>query len=178
MVASKALAAEHRKDVEPTKFNAHFNPRSHFDMRWRRWIHNGHLPLKFRKPVYSTSGVPRKVIMVKDWGWTDVTYFDEIGVKHPLVPGIHVFRKRPEVYFDLLARSRAALDTLRREWPERAAAFRAYETELTSQAFWRRHLGLVEREVAAAAAASHGSNGTTTLKEAPAKARKAELAGV
>lgn len=146
MIASKEFAAEHRKDIEPTKFNTHYNPKSHFDMRWRRWIHNGHLPLKWRKPNYTKSGLPDKVIQIHDWGWTDVTYFDEIGVKHPLVPGIYVFRKRPEVYFDLLQRAREGLATLQREWPQRSAEFRAYETELTSQEFWRRHLGIAEAE--------------------------------
>lgn len=148
MAASKEFAPEHRKDVEPAKFNAHFNPRSQFDLRWRRWIHNGHLPLKWRKPKYSTSGVPRKVIQIGDWGWTDVTYFDEIGVKHPLIAGIHVFRKRPEVYFDLLKRAKAGLATLRSEWRERAAEFQKHEAEFTSVKFWRRHLGLAEQEIA------------------------------
>ncbi len=146
MVASKEFAGEHRRDVEPKKFDTHYNPKTQFDMRWRRWIHNGHLPLKWRKPVYTSGGVPRKVIQAGEWGWTDVTYFDEIGVKHPLIPGIFVFRKRPEVYFDLLRRAKAGVETLRREWTRRAAEFRKFEAELVSPAFWRRHLRLTEME--------------------------------
>ena len=148
MHASKEFAAEHRKDVEPTKFDAHYKPKSGLDRRWRRWIHNGHLPLSRRKPVYTTSGLPRKVVRISDWAWSDVTYFDEIGVKHALVPGIYVFRKRPEVYFGLLRRAKAGLAVLRREWPERAAAFRGYDAELTSPAFWRRYLRLKAQEIA------------------------------
>ena len=150
MVASKEFAAEHRKDVEPTKFDAHYKPKSGLDRRWRRWIHNGHLPLTRRKPVYTTSGLPRKVVRISDWAWSDVTYFDEIGVKHALVPGIYIFRKRPEVYFGLYRRAKAALAVLRREWPQRAAAFREYDAELTSPAFWYRYLRLDEQEAATA----------------------------
>ena len=150
MVASKEFAAEHRRDVEPAKFDRHYKPKSRLDRRWRRWIHNGHLPLKRRKPVYTTSGLPRKVMHIGDWGWSDVTYFDEIGVKHALVPGVYVYRKRPEVYFELVRRAKASLAVLRREWSQRAAAFREYDTELTSPAFWRRYLRLDEQELAVA----------------------------
>ena len=111
-------------------------------------MHNGHLALKWRKPVHTESGLPRKVMLIQDWGWTDVTYFDEIGVKHPLVTGITVFRKQPEVYFDLFRRVEACLAVLRREWTQRAAAFQAYDADLTSPAFWRRHLGMDEIESA------------------------------
>ena len=148
MAASKEFAAEHRKDVEPTKFDAHYKPKSGLDRRWRRWIHNGHLPLTRRKPVYTTSGLPRKVVRISDWAWSDVTYFDEIGVKHALVPGIYIFRKRPEVYFELYRRAKTALAVLRREWPQRAAAFREYDAEFTSPAFWRRYLHLDKQESA------------------------------
>ena len=99
-----------------------------------------------RKPAHTTGGLPRKVLRIGDWSGTDVTYFDEVGIKHALVPGIYVFRKRPEVYFSLFARTKAALATLRREWPQRAAAFREYDTVFTSAAFWRQHLGIDEPE--------------------------------
>ncbi len=148
LAASKEHAAEHRREVEPTNFNRHYEPKSKLDRLWRRWIHNGHLPLKWRKPVHTTSGLPRKVLHIGDWSGTDVTYFDEVGVKHAFVPGIYVFRKRPDVYFDLFARAKAALATLRREWPQRAAEFRKYDAELTSPAFWRRHLHIDDPELA------------------------------
>ena len=70
--------------------------------------------MRRRKPVYTTSGLPRKVVRISDWAWSDVTYFDEIGVKHALVPGIYIFRKRPEVYFELYRRAKVALAVLRR----------------------------------------------------------------
>ena len=75
-----------------------------------------------------------------------MTYFDEVGVKHALVPGIYVYRKQPEVYFALRRRAQASLAVLRREWPQRAAAFRERDAELTSPGFWRRYLRMEERE--------------------------------
>ena len=149
VTASKDYAPEHRREVEPTIFNKHYEPKSKLARRWRRWMHNGHLTLKWRKPVYTTGGLPRKVLRIGDWSGTDVTYFDEVGVKHALVPGIYVFRKRPDVYFALHRRAKAALATLRREWPQRAAEFRRYDAEFTSPAFWRRHLHIDEAAVAA-----------------------------
>ena len=142
MLASKPFEAEHRPDVEPVSFNTHYWPKLLLDRSWRRLLHNGHRSLRWRKPVHTTSGLPRKVIRIGDWGWSDVTYFDEIGVKHALVPGVYVYKKRPEVYYDLLRRAKAGVALLRREWPQRAAEFREYDGELTSPAFWRRHLGL------------------------------------
>ena len=100
--------------------------------------------MKWRKPAYTTSGLPRKVLRIGDWSGTDVTYFDEVGIKHALVPGIYVFRKQPDVYFALLRRAQAALKTLRREWIQRAAEFRKHDAEFTSTSFWRRHLHLDE----------------------------------
>lgn len=147
---SKQYAAEHRKDVEPVRFNAPFRPRRKWELNWRRLFHNGHTAMKWRKPVHSTTGVPRKMLRISDWDWTDVTYFDEVGVKHPLAPGIFVFRKQPEVYFDLLHRAKAGMAILRREWEERSAEFREYEDELTSPKFWRTHLGMEPEEEAAA----------------------------
>ena len=41
-------------------------------------------------------------------------------------------------------RAQAALKTLCREWPQRAAEFRRHDAEFTSVAFWRRHLHLDE----------------------------------
>ena len=174
MVASKEFAAEHRKDVEPTSFQTHYEPKTRMDKRWRRWTHNGHSLLKWwRKPVYTTNGSPRKVLRMGDWGWSDVTYFDEVGIKHDLSPGIYVYRKRPEVYFDLLRRARAGLATLQREWPQRAEAFRAYEAELTSIPFWRQHLHMdapppatVRRDDAAVS-----QDAPATSRPAPAMAR-------
>ncbi len=155
LLASKPFEAEHRQDVEPVNFNTHHWPKSLLDRSWRRLIHNGHLPLRWRKPRHTTGGLPHKVIRIHDWGWSDVTYFDEVGVKHALVPGIYVYRKRPEVYYDLLRRAKAGVAVLRREWPQRAAAFRDVDGELTSPAFWRRYLrldplgcGVVPAEVA------------------------------
>ena len=148
LIASREFAAEHRKEVEPVNFNTHYEPKSNLDRRWRRWIHNGHLILKWRQPVHTTGGLPRKVLRVEDWSGTDVTYFDEVGIKHALVPGIHVFRKRPEVYFDLFTRTQAALATIRGEWPQRAAEFRKHDAELTSHSFWHRHLRIDEAESA------------------------------
>lgn len=180
MTVSKEFAAEHRKDVEPTKFNSHFNPKTQLDLRWRRWIHNGHLPLKWRKPVYTDGGVPRKVIKIDDWGWTDVTYFDEIGVKHPLMPGLLIFRKRPDVYFDLLRRAKAGLEILRREWSQRAAEFRAHEAELVSPAFWRRHLKMdsQQQQPAATVVDAIQPPRTTVLPSHPAAAAKHPRAAV
>ena len=140
MLASKPLEAEHRKDVEPVNFNTHYWPKSLLDRSWRRLIHNGHLPLRWRKPLHTTGGLPHKVIRISDWGWSDVTYFDEIGVKHALVPGIYVYQKRPEVYYNLLRRAKVGVARLRREWSQRAAAFRECDGELTSPEFWRRYL--------------------------------------
>ena len=150
MLASKPFEAEHRQDVEPANFNTHHWPKSLLDRSWRRLIHNGHLPLQWRKPLHTTGGLPRKVIRISDWGWSDVTYFDEIGVKHALVPGIYVYQKRPEVYYDLLRRAKAGVARLKREWPQRAAAFRERDDELTSPAFWRRYLGLEPPEFSVA----------------------------
>ena len=144
LAASKEHAPEHRREVEPDRFNQHYEPKGKLDRLWRRWIHNGHLTLRWRRPVQTASGLPRKVLRIGDWSGTDVTYFDEVGVKHALVPGIYVFRKQPEVYFALFRRAKAALRTLRREWMPRAAEFRAHDTEFTSVAFWRRHLHLDE----------------------------------
>ena len=150
MAASKEFAPEHRKDVEPTALNAHYRVRKRWDRRWRRWIHNGHLTLKWRRPVYTGGGLPRKVLGIGDWAWSDVTYFDEVGVKHALVPGIYVYRKQPQVYFGLLRRARAALAVLRREWSPLAAAYRERDVELTSPEFWRRYLRMEAPEPAAA----------------------------
>ena len=143
--ASKEHAPVHRREVEPCQYNQHYEPKSKFDRRWRHWMHNGHLPLTWRKPAYTASGLPRKVLRITDWSGTDVTYFDEVGIKHALVPGIYVYRKQPGVYFALLRRAQAALRTLRREWPQRAAEFRRYDAEFTSPAFWRRHLHIDEQ---------------------------------
>lgn len=142
LLASKPFEAEHRRDVEPTNFNTHHWPKSFLDRSWRRLLHNGHLPLRWRKSAHTAAGMPRKVMHIQDWGWSDVTYFDEIGIKHALVPGIWVYRKRPEVYYDLMRRVKAGVAVLRREWPQRAAAFRELDEELTSPAFWRRYLRL------------------------------------
>ena len=142
--ASKEYAPLHRREVEPSQYNHHYEPKSKFDRRWRRWMHNGHLTMKWRKPAYTTSGLPRKVLRIGDWSGSDVTYFDEVGVKHALVPGIYIFRKQPDVYFALFRRAQAALKTLRREWPQRAAEFRQYDAEFTSTSFWRRHLHIDE----------------------------------
>ena len=146
LAAGKEFAAEHRREVEPTNFNRHYEPKGKLDRLWRRFLHNGHLTLRWRKPMHTVAGLPRKVLRIGDWSGTDVTYFDEVGIKHALVPGIYVFRKRPEVYFDLFARTKAALTTLRLEWPQRAAAFREYDAVFTSAAFWRRHLRIDEPE--------------------------------
>lgn len=149
--ASKEYSPIHRREVEPHQYNNHYEPKSKFDRRWRRWTHNGHLTMKWRKPAYTTSGLPRKVLRIGDWSGTDVTYFDEVGIKHALVPGIYVFRKQPDVYFALLRRAQAALKTLRREWIQRAAEFRKHDAEFTSTSFWRRHLHIdaVSTEAAA-----------------------------
>ncbi len=146
MAASKEFAPEHRQDVEPTVLNGHYRVRKGWDRRWRRWIHNGHRLLQWRKPVHTAGGLPRKVLGIGDWSWSDVTYFDEVGVKHALVPGIYVYRKQPKVYFGLRRRARASLAVLRREWPQHAAAFRERDAELTSPEFWRRYLRMEERE--------------------------------
>ena len=146
MTTAKKYAPEHRKNVEPHALCTHYEPPSDLDKRWRRRLHNGHLALKWRKPVHTENGLPRKVMMIQDWSWTDVTYSDEIGIKHPLVSGITVFRKQPEVYFDLYRRVQKCLAILRIEWPQRAAAFRAHDAEFTSPAFWRHHLGMIESE--------------------------------
>ncbi len=153
---ARDLAPEHRPDVEPGALATHYRPRRSVEYWWRRHIHNGHAALARREPRLTTEGLPKKVMRVQDWGWTDVTYFDEIGIKRALQPGIQVYRKRPEVYFDLLRRSRAALARLRREWPRLVEAFRAAEPEFTSEAHWRRHLkmdGLPKAEAPEAVAA-------------------------
>ncbi len=160
--ASKEYAPLHRREVEPSQYNSHYEPKSKFDRRWRRWMHNGHLTMKWRKPAYTTSGLPRKVLRIGDWSATDVTYFDEVGVKHALVPGIYVFRKQPEVYFALFRRAKAALKTLRREWPQRAAEFRQHDAEFTSPSFWRRHLHI---DGAMAASADQGETAVSEPSE-------------
>lgn len=147
MAVVKPFEAEHRKDVEPAGFSRHHWPKRFVDRVWRRLIHNGHLPLQWRKPAHTASGLPRKVIRISDWGWSDVTYFDEVGVKHSLIPGIYVYRKQPEVYYDLMRRAKAGVELLRREWPQRAAAFREVDADLTSPEFWRRYLRIEAEEI-------------------------------
>lgn len=100
-------------------------------------------PLRqFRKPRPLSTKYPEAEITAMDARWYRLARYDSAVVSMPDGTSAALYQRDPERYRDLLKRTVAMHNRLRKEWPALAERYRAHLAEVTSPEAWARTFGL------------------------------------